>query len=113
MGLGVAMIAARVVHAVRDLANIVPLTVRLLRYVSGVFFSIDARLAAVGEVPEWIVVGLKYQPVAVALDVVRETLMSGFPLRWETWAAAAGWAVLLLVVGFVVFWRGEGTYGRA
>lgn len=113
MGLGMAMIAARVVHAWRDTANLVPLVVRLLRYVSGVFFSIPARLAAVDGAPVVLELALRYQPAAVALDVVRETLMAGYPLRWETWAVASGWAVLFLVVGFVLFWRGEGTYGRA
>jgi teichoic acid transport system permease protein len=28
------------------------------------------------------------------------------------WAFGAGWAVLFLVVGFLVFWRGEERYGR-
>ena len=34
------MIAARVVHAARDVGNLVGLATRLLRYVSGVFFPI-------------------------------------------------------------------------
>lgn len=113
MGLGLAMLISRVVHAVRDLANLVPLIVRLLRYVSGVFFSIDARLVAIGDVPAWLGFSLQYQPVALALTLVRETIMDGQPLRWETWTAAVVWAVLLMGSGFIVFWRGEGTYGRA
>ncbi|SOC58097.1 ABC transporter permease [Ornithinimicrobium cerasi] len=113
MGLGMSMIAARVVHAWRDTANLVPLLVRLLRYVSGVFFSIPARLAAVDGVPVVVSVALQYQPAAVALDVVRETLMASYPLQWQTWTAASGWALLFLVGGFLLFWRGEGTYGRA
>lgn len=113
MGLGMSMLAARVVHGARDLANMVPLLVRLLRYTSGVFFSIDARLAAVGDAPLWVEWGLRYQPGAVALNVVRETLMSGMPLTWSTWVVASGWAVFFLLAGFLVFWRAEGTYGRA
>lgn len=113
MALGLAMILSRIVHAVRDLANLMPLLVRLLRYVSGVFFSIEARFAHLDGAPEWIGWMLSYQPVAVALTMVRESIMSGFPLHWLTWVVSAGWALLFLVVGFVVFWRGEGTYGRA
>ncbi|GAA1171616.1 ABC transporter permease [Ornithinimicrobium humiphilum] len=113
MGLGMAMIVSRVVHAARDLANLVPLIVRLLRYVSGVFFSIEARVAAIDDPPVWIGPLLEYQPAAVALTVVRQTLMSDMPLRAADWIAAGGWAIFFLVAGFVVFWRAEGTYGRA
>lgn len=113
MGLGIAMIGARLVHAVRDAANLMPLMTRLLRYVSGIFFSVDHAVARFNDPPEWIVLALQNQPVAIALTLVRETLMQEYPLRWETWAIAGGWAVLFIVVGFVTFWRGEGSYGRA
>ena len=113
MGLGLAMIVARLVHGARDLANVVPLVVRLLRYVSGVFFSIEARVAAIDDAPAWLGPVLEYQPGAVALTVVRQTLMSDLPLDWTTWAVAGGWAVVFVVTGFFIFWRAEGTYGRA
>ena len=113
VSLGMAMLTARIVNAVRDTANLVPLLVRLLRYVSGVFFSVDAALARMGDPEPWVAALLQYQPVAVLLTLVRETLMQEYPVRGETWAVAGGWAVGLFVVGFVVFWRGEGTYGRS
>ncbi|WP_010147246.1 ABC transporter permease [Serinicoccus profundi] len=113
MGLGISMLVARAVHAVRDLNNIVPLITRLLRYVSGVFFAIDVRFANLEQAPRWVGLVLEYQPVAVSLTLVRETLLQGFALQWQTWAVASAWAVVLFVTGFIVFWRGEGTYGRA
>lgn len=113
MALGVAMLTARVVHAVRDVANLVPLVVRLLRYISGVFFSIEDRVAAIDGAPAWVGLAMEYQPVAVALSLVREPLMAEYSVQWMTWAVAGGWAILFLVVGFLVFWRAEGTYGRA
>lgn len=113
MGLGIAMIVARIVHAVRDLANLIGVLVRLLRYASGVFFSIDARVSAIDGAPAWLGPAMEYQPFALSLTLVRQTLLSEFPLYWITWAASLGWAVALLAVGFVVFWRAEGTYGRA
>ncbi|RBL84655.1 ABC transporter permease, partial [Streptomyces cavourensis] len=30
----------------------------------------------------------------------------------HAWAAAAGWALLCGVAGFVYFWKAEETYGR-
>ncbi|MGC5585576.1 ABC transporter permease [Ornithinimicrobium sp. W1679] len=114
VGLGTAMIGAPLIHAVRDAANLMPVLTRLLRYVSGVFFSLEyaltERLAAA---PGWLAWVLEYQPVAVCLTLVRETLMGEYAVRWETWAVAGGWAVGLTSVGFLLFWRGEGTYGRA
>lgn len=111
--LGVAMIGSRLVHAMRDLSNLLPLIVRLLRYVSGIFFSIDHSMSRFKGAPEWVGLILEYQPVAVMLSMVRQTLMAEFPMRGQTWAVASGWAVATLLVGFIVFWRGEGTYGRA
>lgn len=113
MGLGMALVISRVVHGARDLANLVPLVVRLLRYVSGVFFSIEARVAAIDGAPAWVGPLLQYQPVAVGLDIVRQTLMQGVPLDVTSWAVAVGWATIFVVGGFFVFWRAEGTYGRA
>lgn len=113
IGLGIAMIGARLVHAVRDAANLMPLLTRLLRYVSGIFFSVEHAMSKFNDPPELIALALQYQPFAISLTLVRETLMSEFPMRWETWAVAGGWAVVLLLVGFLTFWRGEGSYGRA
>ncbi|MGO0575846.1 ABC transporter permease [Ornithinimicrobium panacihumi] len=110
--LGLSMICARLVDLVRDASNLLPLTVRLLRYVSGIFFSVQDSLARFDSPPRWVAYALEYQPVAVMLTLVREPLMEEFAVRWQTWAVAGGWAVLFLVVGFVVFWRGEGSYGR-
>lgn len=113
MGLGMAMILARVVHDARDLANLVPLLVRLLRYISGVFFSIEARVAAISSAPFWLGPVMEYQPAAVALTIVRQSLMEGMPLDWVAWVAASCWALAFVLIGFFVFWRAEGTYGRA
>lgn len=105
--LGIAMIFARLVYSVRDAANFVPLLTRVLRYVSGVFFAISAT-AATGLLR----IVMEYQPVAVCLTIIRQCLMDGFPVTWEVWAIAAGWGVMLTLIGMVVFWQGEATYGH-
>lgn len=110
--LGIAMLCARFVDVVRDAANLLPLLVRLLRYVSGVFFSIREALARFDDPPTWIALALEYQPVAVMLTMVRETIMGEYSLSWQTWTVCGGWMVFFLVAGVVVFWRGEGSYGR-
>ena len=112
MGLGISMIFARIVHAVRDINNLIPLLVRLLRYTSGIFFVLEYRIAQIDNVPPVVAAALQYQPVAAALRLVRETLMGEYAVSPVTWAVAGGWAVLFFVGGFLYFWQGEGRYGR-
>ncbi|KRB47275.1 ABC transporter permease [Terrabacter sp. Root181] len=106
INLGLAFYLARVVNTARDSANLVPVGVRLARYVSGVFFSIP-HYAGYGLVSAL----LLYQPLAVSMTTAREALMDQYPLTWGSWVAAAAWGVGLSITGIVFFWRGEGRYG--
>lgn len=107
INVGVGLILARIVHSSRDLRNLIPVAVRLLRYISGVFFSIDhyAGAGIIGTL-------MKYQPFALILDIARQSLLGEFPIDPSTWFVAAAWAILLPIVGIVVFWSAEATYGR-
>ena len=104
--LGIVLILARLVNISRDIANVIPITIRLLRYVSGVFFSIEHYASGVAGVI------LGYQPFALMLTTARESLMQEYPVDWTHWVAAAIWAIVLIVVGMIVFWRDEARYGR-
>jgi teichoic acid transport system permease protein len=112
---GLGLIAARVVHEVRDASNVIPLLTRMLRYVSGIFFPVAefAQGALERGLPQWGALILEYQPIAVSLTLVRETLMGELPVDPVTWIVATGWAVLLFGIGVVVFWQAEATYGRS
>lgn len=104
---GIALIVARLVHSSRDIRNLVPLVVRLLRYVSGVFFSIQAY-AGEGLVGTLML----YQPFALVLDIARQALLVETEFRPVSWLVALGWAILLPMFGMIFFWRAEATYGR-
>ncbi|WP_231384134.1 ABC transporter permease [Cellulomonas sp. URHD0024] len=104
---GVGMIAARLVVWSRDMLNLIPVSVRLARYASGVFFSI-AIYAGHGLISTF----LQYQPIAVYLDLVRSCLLAQYPPDPALWIAGAVWALVVLVVGLVTFWRAEERYGR-
>ncbi|MGB6022662.1 MAG: ABC transporter permease [Ornithinimicrobium sp.] len=106
MTTGIAMIAAAFVYRVRDAANLTPLITRMLRYVSGVFFSVAAYTSGVAGFV------MQYQPVAVVLTMLRQTLLDREDLTWAVWLTSIGWAVGLFIIGFIVFWRAEATYGR-
>lgn len=104
---GVALVVARLVHSSRDLRNLMPLAVRLLRYVSGVFFSIShyAGDGVLGQI-------MTYQPFALVLELARQCLLVEFDFNPTSWIVAAGWAIGLPVLGMIFFWRAEATYGR-
>lgn len=109
--LGIAFMGARIVNVSRDLGNLIPIIVRLLRYVSGVFFPVAHY--AEGLSPIWQGL-LLYQPFALMLSCGRQSLLSGDGLEvvLTDWLALAAWAVGLVVIGLIVFWRGEARYGR-
>ena len=103
---GACLVVARIVVIARDLRNLIPVAIRLLRYVSGVFFSIQGYVeGALGLVME-------YQPFAVYLTLMRSCLMRETTMTLPLWGAAAGWAVLFAVVGLIFFWGAEDEYGR-
>ncbi len=104
---GACMIAARIVVAARDLRNLIPMVTRVLRYGSGVFFSIQAL--PVSGLPAIL---LEYQPVALYLNLARSCLMEGISASPEQWLVGAGWAVVFFIIGFFVFWSAEDQYGR-
>ena len=104
---GVALLAARVVAGWRDAANFIPVGVRLLRYASGVFFSITAYagMGAIGQI-------MLYQPVSVYLELVRACLLQESTQNPTMWVFAVAWAVVFATGGMVLFYRAEQSYGR-
>ena len=104
---GVALIMARLGSQSRDIKNLIPLTVQMLRYMSGLFFSIahyTANYPAVGVV-------LAYQPYALSIEMVRGAMLAEFSVSPLHLAAMGLWAFGLSIGGLVFFWRGEGSYG--
>ncbi|KRE35392.1 phosphate ABC transporter permease [Janibacter sp. Soil728] len=107
--LGFAFIAARLVNASQDMANLIPVVVRLLRYVSGVFFPVAHYVAGA---PPVIQAVLTLQPFALMLTIVRQSLLGSEPVVLSDWLIMTGWAVVIAGVGLIYFWRAETRYGR-
>lgn len=61
-----------------------------------------------------IVAILKYQPVAVLLELVRQVTLNEptIPFEWSLWLWGVGWAAAAMVIGLIYFWRAEARYGR-
>ncbi|MFD3517105.1 ABC transporter permease [Streptomyces sp. NPDC058657] len=109
---GLALIMARMGAKTPDLAQLMPFIMRTWMYASGVMFSIPTMLA---NKPAWIADILQWNPAAVYMDLMRFALIDGYGsenLPPHVWAAAAIWALLFGVLGFVYFWKAEERYGR-
>lgn len=105
---GLACLLARIGHKIPDLTNFMSIVSRFWLYGSGVFFSIEQRLA---DHPVILAV-MQFNPMHAYLTLVRNSLLYGVDSAPWLWFMAIVWAFGLLIVGFLVFWRGEESYGR-
>lgn len=109
--LGLACVLARVGAKVPDTSQILPFLLRTWLYLSGVFFSIDVFTASYGN--ELIRRLLALNPGAIYVALARHALLADDArLSPYEWHYAAGWAVVVLVGGYLFFWRAEEQYGR-
>lgn len=104
---GISLIVARWGARSRDITQLLPFFLRTWRYASGVFFSIAIFTS---KFPGWIGKSLKYNPGAVYIDLIRDSLMVSIHTDLKIWIAGVVWAIVFLIVGLVYFYRGERTY---
>lgn len=106
---GVGFFMARLTAFVPDLLNVLGFVLRLTMYASGVLFPVSHYIHN-----ETLVGIVKYQPVAIYLELPRQALLneSTIPLDWTSWLWGVGWAGVTFIVGFFFFWRAEARYGR-
>lgn len=106
---GLSLILARLVANYNDVKHIITIGTRLWFYASAVIFAVD-RFAERGH--EWMTPVMNHNPAFCVLDIIRDAWLYdgvGEPYRWIVLAA---WGVGAMVIGLIVFWRGEETYGR-
>jgi teichoic acid transport system permease protein len=103
---------ARLGARMTDLTQLMPFILRTWMYVSGVMYSIDAR---VHTAPAFVRVLLDLNPAAVYINLMRFALIDSVTasqLPPHVWALAAGWALAVGASGFAYFWKAEEQYGR-
>jgi teichoic acid transport system permease protein len=89
-----------------------PFVLRTWMYMSGVMYSMAAKLAGA---PHVVSLALELNPAAVSIDLMRYALINSFTsaqLPHHVWPVALAWAVVVCVAGFVYFWQAEEQYGR-
>jgi teichoic acid transport system permease protein len=106
---GLCMLVARWTAASQDVTQLIPFVMTSWRYVSGVFYSIYVFTESA---PAWVRDLLFANPATVYIELVRVSLMTSHSAPASLWWYAAAWGIGTLVVGFVVFHRGEESYAR-
>ncbi len=90
---------------VQDLSNIVTLLLRILFYLTGIFYDIQKRVPAPANF--WV---LRLNPTACLLTQMREALLYGEVVLWEWlvgWFAAG---ILLSFLGICLIYKNENSY---
>lgn len=105
--LGLTFLSVRLGSAFPDARHLMNYATRVLMYGSAVIWSID-RFDAIPYARPII----EHQPLYLLINMYRELLMRDYIPRPGEWIQFTGWAFLIGFVGFVVFWRGEVSYGR-
>lgn len=105
--LGAGFIAARITDTFRDFQNVLPYVFRILFYLSGVLFSIEA----IAPNHPW-ALRLSYWNPAFAYITLGRGVIFASPVPVEVIISAVAWAIAALVLGFFFFRAAESTYGR-
>ncbi|MGW6265474.1 ABC transporter permease [Cellulosimicrobium funkei] len=105
---GLALLLARCVAVVPDLNQLISFGMRLWLYGSAVFFSYDQFI----DHPTALAL-MEANPMFMVLSIVRDCLLYGVTPALSSWLGLGAWAVGTLVVGFLFFYHGEESYGRA
>ena len=107
--IGLSFILARVGSKVPDISQMLPFALRVWFYASGIMFSIPSftkHHPQVGDV-------MNANPATIYVDLFRNAfLASGPSVTPKQWLLAVVWAGVVLVVGYVFFWKAEEEYGR-
>jgi teichoic acid transport system permease protein len=111
--IGMTLIFARIGTFVSDVSQLLPFVTRTWLYASGIFFSIPDKLRDL-DAPGWVIQVLSLNPISAYIDIVRRSLLDQHEKNAlpHAWPIAAAWAVVVLVGGFLFFWRAEDRYGR-
>ena len=91
---------------VEDLANIINVAMKLIFYLSGVFFSIPKRV----ENPLYQTILLKCNPIAFIMNEMRNCLLYQANIDWTTYCIWLGISLLLCCLGVPMIYRNENSY---
>lgn len=109
LNLGIALLLARIGFVFPDASQLMGVVARFLMYGSGVIFPVDRFLSRFDNV--LLELMIEANPIYHMLLMYRTALIDNAVPPLESWLVFGAWSVGLLIVGFLVFWQGEASYG--
>jgi teichoic acid transport system permease protein len=121
---GISMVMARLGAFNRDITQLLPFVMRTWLYASGVIFSLPQLMERSDLLKNhgWLGVLLEANPAYVFLELSRYVLLGeyrgyvqstlGVTSVTHLWLLAGGWSLVMLIGGFMYFYRAEERYGR-
>jgi teichoic acid transport system permease protein len=107
MNLGFTLLAARIAAVFPDVTQVIAVGTRFWLYGSAVFFTIE-RFDYRPNLQR----AMEFNPMFQVLDIARDCLLYGVTPRPFSWLILSAWAFGLFIVGFLIFWRAEESYGK-
>ncbi|MET1086852.1 MAG: ABC transporter permease [Arthrobacter sp.] len=105
--LGIGMLLAPLVLRIPDAGMLLSFVMRLWMYASAVFFS-EQRW---DNYPVLKTI-MDLNPVFLVIKIIRDSVLYASTPSWRSWTVLGLYALVSVVAGLVVFWRGEESYGR-
>ncbi|WP_242900616.1 ABC transporter permease [Actinomadura terrae] len=120
---GASLVVARIGAFNRDITQLLPFVMRTWLYLSGVIFSLPSLMKPGSKLDhhQWAAELLKANPGYVYTELSRNALLGeyrGYVEKQDLvstsqlWLYAVAWAGIVLVGGFLFFYRAEERYGR-
>jgi teichoic acid transport system permease protein len=109
---GLSMFCARLTSKIIDFKQLIPFIMRIWMYASAVLYPVKRFT---DHLHGWKLYLVEANPLLVYIELMRHALLDDVKLAGAPrllWTEAAIWAVVVGLVGFIYFWRGEKGYGR-
>ncbi len=110
LNIGLGLLLARAVSAYEDVKHLIAFGTRIWFYTSAVFFATNRFEGTPLE--DEILAIMHVNPMYCVLDIVRQAWLYDTFADPARWIVLGSWAVVLLIIGTIVFWQGEEKYGR-
>ncbi len=92
---------------VNDLQNVIAVLLRLVFYMSGIFYDISKAIPF--PYSSWLVIG---NPVALCIQGCRNAFLYQTPPNWKYVSIWMGISIFLTVIGTMLVYRYENSYGK-
>ncbi len=102
------LMVVRLVARIPDLLNLIQVTMRMMFFMTGVFFSVNIRFE---KAPEWVQTIVLHNPSAVALNLCRSVFLEDIPISSGQITGLVGLSLTLFMIGSFIFWRDERKHG--